>query len=285
MADVQIIDEYGKTSDYELRAGRDVSEFAYDRADVRPFVKHAKARVYRADAAGSLYVTSIPVGDLARVARVEVRWRPAVRHAALTIVKLSLIDDATGGAVPLSEISRLYGEPTHWRAVPNEDFDVVENRRSLPRAWVVARAVAASDEESVRAVERGRLENEIFDPKHTALVAHLPPGLSSNAHGSAAVRSVESDGRMSLDVECDVACLLVTSDAWYPGWRAVVDQVPAPIERVDLALRGVLVPAGRHSVVFRYAPDSLKLGLSITLLSIASVVIVSLTLPKAAQSL
>jgi len=57
--------------------------------------------------------------------------------------------------------------------------------------------------------------------------------------------------------------VLVLTDVFYPGWRAYVDNYPAKIYRINGLVRGVFVEKGRHKVVFKYSPDSLKLGLSI----------------------
>ena len=55
---------------------------------------------------------------------------------------------------------------------------------------------------------------------------------------------------------------------WFPGWQAVVDGKTVAAEPVgDLALAGVMVPAGEHDVVFRFATTPARqLG---TLLSLA----------------
>jgi hypothetical protein len=50
--------------------------------------------------------------------------------------------------------------------------------------------------------------------------------------------------------------LLVISDAWYPGWRAAIDGVEAPIHRANYMFRGVFVPAGEHTVRFDYWPTN-----------------------------
>ena len=53
---------------------------------------------------------------------------------------------------------------------------------------------------------------------------------------------------------------LVLADAYYPGWEAYVDGKPATIYPADVALRGVFVPAGTHTVTMEYSPESVTLG-------------------------
>ena len=52
------------------------------------------------------------------------------------------------------------------------------------------------------------------------------------------------------------------ADLWNSGWRANVNGKSAPILHVDHAVRGVVAPAGESTIIFRYAPTSLKLGLA-----------------------
>jgi uncharacterized membrane protein YfhO len=54
----------------------------------------------------------------------------------------------------------------------------------------------------------------------------------------------------------------------YPGWVAEVDGREAPVERVDYLLRGVRVPAGVHTVEFRYEPLSWTVGWVVSLLAL-----------------
>ncbi len=59
----------------------------------------------------------------------------------------------------------------------------------------------------------------------------------------------------------------------YPGWVAMLDGTPTPILRAYGALAAVAVPAGDHTIVFRYDPLSYKLGAIISLLAWISVVV------------
>ena len=64
--------------------------------------------------------------------------------------------------------------------------------------------------------------------------------------------------------------LLVLNDAWMPGWEATVDGHRVPIRRANYLVRGVLLPAGAHRVVFRYpVPASLWLGLGLSVATLA----------------
>jgi uncharacterized membrane protein YfhO len=55
-----------------------------------------------------------------------------------------------------------------------------------------------------------------------------------------------------------VAGVVVLNDVYYPGWIAEVDGKRKEILRADTLFRAVEVPAGRHQVVFRFAPLSLE---------------------------
>jgi hypothetical protein len=69
--------------------------------------------------------------------------------------------------------------------------------------------------------------------------------------------------------------LLVQSDAWYPGWTVRVDGLGAPLLRVDHALRGVVVPPGRHLVYFHYRSTPLVAGLFLAPAALAVLVLAS----------
>jgi hypothetical protein len=52
----------------------------------------------------------------------------------------------------------------------------------------------------------------------------------------------------------------VLVEEWTEGWTAAVDGHPAPIERADVVLRAVAVPAGEHRVEMHYRTPGLRLG-------------------------
>ena len=67
-----------------------------------------------------------------------------------------------------------------------------------------------------------------------------------------------------LEVEADRGGLLFLSEVYYPAWRAWVDGEPAEVLRTNTAFRGVVVPAGVHSVRLRYSAAEFRLGFAIS---------------------
>lgn len=78
-------------------------------------------------------------------------------------------------------------------------------------------------------------------------------GPARGGGGTAWLRDERND-RLTVDVEATRSAFLVCHEIYYPGWVARVDGREVPILRTDLLFRGVEVPAGHHTVEFRYEP-------------------------------
>ncbi len=63
------------------------------------------------------------------------------------------------------------------------------------------------------------------------------------------------------------SALVAINQTWHPGWRARLDGQPTRLIRTDLALSGVLVPPGQHSVELEYDDPWLRVGFLISLLA------------------
>jgi len=61
-----------------------------------------------------------------------------------------------------------------------------------------------------------------------------------------------------LESHSPAPAFLVTSEAYYPGWRAFVDGRPERLALTNVAFRGLPVPAGRHRVEMRFEPGILR---------------------------
>lgn len=90
---------------------------------------------------------------------------------------------------------------------------------------------------------------------------------AQNATGNAPAGRVswieDAPERVVLRVSGAQPGLLVLRDTFYPGWTVLVDGQPAPLLRADVLFRAVPLPAGDHTVEFRYRSLPLERGLII----------------------
>lgn len=146
---------------------------------------------------------------------------------------------------------------------------VLENRQVLPRAWLAPAAyVMTSTEQTLTA-----MRSPVFDPRRMALVESRPPipmpGPGAQSPPGEVTVTRYGGERIDLTAHAVTNALLVLSEKYYRGWRAVVDGRPAEIQPVDHVLRGIYVEAGDHTVQFIFDPRSFKIGKYLTLASFA----------------
>jgi uncharacterized membrane protein YfhO len=82
--------------------------------------------------------------------------------------------------------------------------------------------------------------------------------------------------QIEVSVESRGRGLLVLSENYYPGWRALVNGRPASIYEVDGALRGIVIPDGGSTVTLNYSPWSLRLGAILSALTLLSIPCITL---------
>lgn len=87
--------------------------------------------------------------------------------------------------------------------------------------------------------------------------------------GSVIGSLTDSGNAVTIRAASPQAGWLVLNDVWYPGWEATVDGVPEPIEIANGAFRAVRLPAGAHTIEFRYQSTSVQIGLVVTLAAAA----------------
>ncbi len=75
-------------------------------------------------------------------------------------------------------------------------------------------------------------------------------------------------GYMLMNTSSAKPARLFLSEAYYPGWRALVDSKETKILEAKEFFQAIDLPAGRHRVEFAYDPWSLKLGAGISIVCI-----------------
>jgi hypothetical protein len=138
--------------------------------------------------------------------------------------------------------------------------------------WAVPHREWASFPPEVRSVmseeaARAEVASALFRERSQAAVVEAA---SAFVAGPGRVLSVER-GLETLRVEAESPgdATLVVCDAWWPGWEATVDRLPAMIFRADALMRAVRWPAGRHVLEMRYRPPEVRAGLAVSALGIA----------------
>jgi Bacterial membrane protein YfhO len=146
----------------------------------------------------------------------------------------------------------------HIASLPGNEL--FENTSVFPRFFLVHQARAVESLEEARDLI---LRNQV-DLRQTAIVDR-PVELASG-DGSDEVKALKyQPGYIELSAQTQRGGLLVLSETNYPGWKAWVDDRPAPIYSADIALRGVIVPAGVHRVRMEFRPVILPISLGISL--------------------
>ena len=141
------------------------------------------------------------------------------------------------------------------QARPNGPW-LFENRELMPRTYVVFETVVDEDPLRLRTIEVAR----------QALVDRPIPELVGGT-GSPVTATIVSESALRVEIQATTSQpgLLVLSDSNYPGWTATVNGSPREIHRVNVALRGVLLPSGENTVVFEYQPRWFQIGVVVSL--------------------
>ena len=268
---VLLTDEQGRTQSHALRAGQDTAEWAYDCVtDIR----HRRAKILESwevkregrNCEGHRYYTNLAVEPKTYVG-LELLWKD--QPGAIDIKHISLSDEATGYTYPLNANDLTSGDP-RWQYIETIDNTMVyENRRAMPRAWLVPEVLSAGSKEILETVHTSKLpDGRAFHPESIALV-EKPFQYKATQEDSEALAVLvgETSSRVEVRTSSKSPQFLVLSDTYYPGWRAYIDSDETEVFQTNYILRGVMVPAGRHVVTFEFKPKTFYLGIIVSLMS------------------
>jgi hypothetical protein len=143
--------------------------------------------------------------------------------------------------------------------VQDQSRRIYELSNDMPRAFIVAQAqVVPRDEDAIAKIMSGEI-----DPRKVATADQKIDCGTSNELGSANITNYVPNA-VTVSINNTTGGLLVLSDTYDAGWSARVDGAPAKLWRVDVALRGVCVPAGARSVEFVFSPRILWVGAAVS---------------------
>jgi hypothetical protein len=271
----------------DIFAGIDTSEWAYERDDVRPLLRHSRAPIFDISPNNEgkfflahRYVSAISLGKEYVINRVSIKKIP--NTAMLKVWKASLHNSDTKKSVALNmadqaekmnKINKMNEllPPGRWKEVHRtSDTIVFRNERALPRVWLVRDVRAVGSEDALKTIT-GESDPD-FNPRRTALIemdgksSQLLSQLSGGQVSPDAVARISSyePSRLKIDTEAEHPSFLVVSEIQYPGWTAQIDGMETPIYQTDYLLRGVALPAGKHTVVMEYTAPAFWKGVYVS---------------------
>ena len=127
--------------------------------------------------------------------------------------------------------------PNYKSIYRNKHYQIYENSRVLPRAFLASSFLVRSDDQSIL----DALYSERFDPKDTVVLEQEPVLLPLSGEGSVDIVKYTAN-EVVLQSKSAVPKLLFLSDVYDKGWHATVDGHDARIDRADYDFRAVAVP-------------------------------------------
>lgn len=159
--------------------------------------------------------------------------------------------------------------------VYNQDAAPITNINALGNAWPVAdlRLVKDANEEIMALGE--------VDPARTALVderyaSMIPGDLNNDPSGTVSLHNY-APNHLTYNSSLSGKSVVVFSEIFYGrDWQAYIDGQPVEHFRADYVLRGLVVPAGEHSIEFKVEARTFQMGSTLSL--IGSILILLLVL-------
>jgi hypothetical protein len=268
--DIELSGAYEESTKLELRAGEETAEWAIDRYDVAPNVRHRKATVFSSQEVHQMGIPSYQAHSYVATLRfprqfvtaISLKTRADATGIAARIENITLVDGLTGAQYVVDPIESVLAS-SGWNFLETMgDISVYENNRARPPAWLIHNVVLLRSDEVLRAIHTSLLpDGQHFSPASQAIVEKETASLNSRYIGKSEVQVIQhEDTYWKMITHSDEPVLLVVRQNYYPGWRASLDGNFVDIERVNYTQQGVYVPAGEHIIELGFYPYSFYLG-------------------------
>lgn len=149
----------------------------------------------------------------------------------------------------------------------DKETRIYKNNTYLPRAFFVNRTRFLSDDSTLKF-----LSSQLFDPKYEVILSDNKNNIILTDTINQLKQNISISDYKSQEVRISAVsnknAFLVLSDAYYPGWKAYLDGDEVPIYRANHVMRAIYVPKGKHKILFKYEPLSIKIGIYLSLTSL-----------------
>ncbi len=168
-------------------------------------------------------------------------------------------------------------------AETHEGMRIYENTEAVPNAYIVTRInFAKSKDEALEKLLAPDVNwfNAAVIESQSAETGRSMERTEANQLalsfpyarvGSAELYRRGSNHQLVFTDSADPGYLIVT-EQWFPGWNATLDGNSVPILKANHAFRAVEIPAGKHTVEFRYLPVPFLLGCLLTVMMVLTLI-------------
>ena len=145
----------------------------------------------------------------------------------------------------------------------NPDQAPIRNPYAYGNAWFVDKVdiVENADAEIDALNTIDPLKTAVVDKRFAKDLEGFTPQVDSTA---TIVLEKYRPNRLTYKTKASSEQLAVFSEIYYPGWKVTIDGKEATHFRADWILRGMLVPAGEHTIVFDFHPDTYVLAANVS---------------------
>jgi uncharacterized membrane protein YfhO len=151
----------------------------------------------------------------------------------------------------------------------NEKTAVYKNENVLPRAYFVNRVEKKEVIDMLNTFKAASI-----DPKD---VAYLEEELKVDKPDSLASSVIKEykEAKTVVEVNASGTNFLFFGNTYHPGWKSTIDGGETKVYKTNHGFMGIIVPAGKHTVEFAYAPESFFITKNIALI-LSSLVVLGL---------
>jgi len=139
------------------------------------------------------------------------------------------------------------------------------NRNALGNAWLVNEiSIVENADAELQAISS-------INPKDVAVADRrfaemIPVAATTATPGDTIYLSSYEPNLLTYRAELTSERVAIFSEIYYKyGWKAFIDDTPADHFRANYVLRGMTLPAGSHTITFRFEPESYRIGNKVSL--------------------
>jgi hypothetical protein len=233
-------------------------DFPPSAADSRVLQDKSYYRVFNLngfyEAATSFYHNSLGGYSAVRLRRYQELYDSAISREAD-----ELIADGQKGPLDMSKYGVFNMLNTKYIIYGADARQVLENSSANGNAWFPHQIlnVNSPNEELSKITQVNTRDVVVVDQSKVKLQDN-----KVNTDSSASIKFIEKKPYwQKYESESASGGLGVFSEIYYPkGWHATVDGQEVPIYRVDYVLRGLEIPAGKHTIEFTFQPKPYVIG-------------------------